>query len=156
MAYRQVFNLILSPRSRLEMRCAGMGGEDVSLNQLWNRRQCTKFNGTAYIVQRAAEAIYSEAGKRQVRETINYYMTNASIMRESLTAAGLNVFGGINAPIYGCKRPMAFQVGTFSNASCMKCMSFPRLASVSGLLVKATSALRHSERAKIAKKQWRV
>lgn len=87
----------------LKVRAAS--GEDVSLNQLWNRRQCTKFNGTAYIVQRAAEAIYSEAGKRQVRETINYYMTNASIMRESLTAAGLNVFGGINAPYIWLQTP---------------------------------------------------
>lgn len=87
----------------LKVRAAS--GEEVSLNQLWNRRQCTKFNGTAYIVQRAAEAIYSEAGKRQVRETINYYMTNASIMRESLTAAGLNVFGGINAPYIWLQTP---------------------------------------------------
>ena len=87
------------------LKVKAASGEDVSLNQLWNRRQCTKFNGTAYIVQRAAEAIYSEAGKRQVRETINYYMTNASIMRESLTAAGLNVFGGINAPYIWLQTP---------------------------------------------------
>ena len=77
----------------------------VQLNQLWNRRQCTKFNGTAYIVQRAAEAIYSEEGKRQVRETIDYYMTNARIMRETLTEVGLQVYGGIDAPYLWLKTP---------------------------------------------------
>lgn len=80
-------------------------GEQVQLNQLWNRRQCTKFNGTAYIVQRAAEAIYSEEGKREVRETIDYYMSNARIMREALTEVGLKVYGGINAPYIWLKTP---------------------------------------------------
>lgn len=80
-------------------------GEEASLNQLWNRRQCTKFNGTAYIVQRAAEATYSEAGKQQVRETIDYYMTNAKIMREALTEVGLKVFGGVNAPYIWLQTP---------------------------------------------------
>ena len=80
-------------------------GEDVQLNQLWNRRQCTKFNGTAYIVQRAAEAIYSEEGKREVRETIDYYMTNARIMREALTEVGLKVYGGVDAPYIWLKTP---------------------------------------------------
>lgn len=80
-------------------------GEMVQLNQLWNRRQCTKFNGTAYIVQRAAEAIYSEEGKRQVCETIDYYMTNARIMRETLTEVGLQVYGGIDAPYLWLKTP---------------------------------------------------
>lgn len=80
-------------------------GEMVQLNQLWNRRQCTKFNGTAYIVQRAAEATYSEEGKRQVRETIDYYMTNARIMRETLTEVGLQVYGGIDAPYLWLKTP---------------------------------------------------
>lgn len=80
-------------------------GEDVQLNQLWNRRQCTKFNGTAYIVQRAAEAIYSEEGKREVRETIDYYMTNARIMREALIEVGLKVYGGVDAPYIWLKTP---------------------------------------------------
>ena len=80
-------------------------GEYVQLNQLWNRRQCTKFNGTAYIVQRAAEAIYSEEGKREVRETIDYYMTNARIMREALTEVGLKVYGGVDAPYIWLKTP---------------------------------------------------
>lgn len=80
-------------------------GSDASLNQLWNRRQCTKFNGTAYIVQRAAAAIYTPEGKRQVRETIDYYMTNARIMREALTEVGITVYGGVDAPYIWLKTP---------------------------------------------------
>lgn len=73
-------------------------GEMVQLNPLWNRRQCTKFNGTPYIVQRAAAAIYTPEGKRQVQDTIDYYMENARIMHEALTERGLQVFGGEDAP----------------------------------------------------------
>ena len=83
-------------------------GEQVALNTLWNRRQCTKFNGTSYITQRGAEAIYSKEGKQQVRETIDYYMENARIMREGLTAAGIQVFGGKNAPYLWVKTPEGF------------------------------------------------
>lgn len=83
-------------------------GERVALNALWNRRQCTKFNGTSYITQRGAEAIYSKDGKQQVRETIDYYMENARIMREGLTAAGIQVFGGKNAPYLWVKTPEGF------------------------------------------------
>lgn len=83
-------------------------GERVALNALWNRRQCTKFNGTSYITQRGAEAIYSKEGKQQVRETIDYYMDNARIMREGLTAAGIQVFGGKNAPYLWVKTPEGF------------------------------------------------
>ena len=73
-------------------------GEKVQLNKLWNRRQCTKFNGTAYVIQRAAEAVYSEEGKRQVKDMIDYYITNAKIIRNGLEAAGYTVFGGKNSP----------------------------------------------------------
>lgn len=83
-------------------------GERVALNALWNRRQCTKFNGTSYITQRGAEAIYSKEGKQQVRETIDYYMENARIMREGLTAVGIQVFGGKNAPYLWVKTPEGF------------------------------------------------
>ncbi len=65
---------------------------------LWNRRQSTKFNGVSYPVQKAAEAIYTEEGKKEVSEVIAYYMENARIMKESLQAAGYEVFGGENAP----------------------------------------------------------
>lgn len=81
------------------------GSKRVSLNQLWNRRQSTKFNGTSYISQRAAEAIYTPEGKKQVKETIDYYMTNAKIMRESLTRLGFKVYGGENAPYLWVKTP---------------------------------------------------
>ena len=80
-------------------------GERVQLNKLWNRRQCTKFNGTIYITQRAAEAVYSPEGKEQVKEIINYYMTNARIMKEGLQQCGLKVYGGDNAPYLWIKTP---------------------------------------------------
>lgn len=80
-------------------------GEHVSLNKLWNRRQCTKFNGTSYVTQRAAEAIYSPEGKKQVKETIDYYLENARIMREGFQQAGFQVFGGVNSPYLWLKTP---------------------------------------------------
>lgn len=73
-------------------------GEMKPLHPLWLRRQTTKFNGVSYPVQKAAAAIYSPEGKVQVRETINYYMENARILREGLTRAGFRVYGGTNAP----------------------------------------------------------
>ena len=76
-----------------------------SLNQIWDRRQCTKFNGTSYISQRAAEAIYTPEGRKQVKEIINYYMENADIMRDSLTRLGYKVFGGVDAPYIWVKTP---------------------------------------------------
>lgn len=79
--------------------------DGAKLNSLWNRRQCTKFNGTSYITQRAAEAVYSAEGKAQIKETIDYYMTNAQIMKEGLEAAGLKVYGGVNAPYLWVKTP---------------------------------------------------
>jgi LL-diaminopimelate aminotransferase len=80
-------------------------GNEYSLNQLWRRRQSTKFNGTAYIVQRAAEAIYSPEGKSQIRETIDYYMENARIIKENLELVGMTVYGGVNAPYIWVKTP---------------------------------------------------
>jgi len=80
-------------------------GRREALNPLWNRRQCTKFNGTPYIVQRAAEAIYTPEGKRQVQATIDYYMDNAALMRRTLAEAGLKVFGGEDAPYLWLQTP---------------------------------------------------
>lgn len=88
-----------------ELTAATLEGERIPLNRLWNRRQCTKFNGTSYITQRGAEAIYTPEGKEQVKATINYYMTNAKIMKEGLESAGLKVFGGENAPYLWVKTP---------------------------------------------------
>ncbi len=80
-------------------------GSDVELWKLWNRRQCTKFNGVSYVVQRGAEAVYSEAGQAQIKELIAFYLENAAIVREQLTAAGMEVFGGVNAPYVWVKAP---------------------------------------------------
>lgn len=80
-------------------------GTDVMLNSLWNRRQCTKFNGTSYIQQRAAEAIYSPEGRQQVKDTIRYYMDNAAYIRTHLEQLGYTVFGGANAPYIWVKAP---------------------------------------------------
>lgn len=80
-------------------------GSRVALNAVWNRRQCTKFNGTSYITQRAAEAIYTPEGKAQVRATIDYYLRNASTMLSGLRAVGLEAYGGINSPYIWLKTP---------------------------------------------------
>lgn len=80
-------------------------GRREKLNPIWNRRQCTKFNGTSYITQRAAEAVYSTEGKQQVKATIDFYLENARIMREGLTEAGLTVYGGVNSPYLWLQTP---------------------------------------------------
>lgn len=80
-------------------------GEMVSLNHLWNRRQCTKFNGASYISQRAAAAIYTPEGKQQTRKTVDYYLRNAEVLRQGLLDAGFEVFGGTNAPYVWIKTP---------------------------------------------------
>lgn len=80
-------------------------GKAHPLNKLWNRRQTTKFNGVPYIIQRGAEAVYSPEGKEQVKGLVDYYMTNAKIIREGLASAGLEVFGGVNAPYIWLKTP---------------------------------------------------
>lgn len=78
---------------------------EVSLHALWARRHGTKFNGAPYIVQRAGEAVYSEAGKAQIREQVAYYMNNARTIREGLAGMGYTVFGGVNAPYIWLKMP---------------------------------------------------
>ncbi len=80
-------------------------GKAQPLNPLWNRRHTTKFNGTAYIIQRGAEAALSEEGLKQVKANIAYYMENAKIIREGLSGMGLTVFGGINSPYIWLKVP---------------------------------------------------
>jgi LL-diaminopimelate aminotransferase len=73
-------------------------GQAHPVKPLWMRRHTTKFNGVSYPVQKAAAAIYTEQGKKEVKEVINYYLENARIMTHSLTVAGYTVFGGVNAP----------------------------------------------------------
>jgi len=80
-------------------------GEKYSLNKLWNRRTSTKFNGASYPVQRAAAAVYSDQGWKENQEIIDYYMDNARIIREGLTAAGITCFGGVDSPYIWLKTP---------------------------------------------------
>ncbi|HET6424792.1 MAG TPA: LL-diaminopimelate aminotransferase [Planctomycetaceae bacterium] len=80
-------------------------GERVELHGLWNRRHTTKFNGVSYIIQRGAEAIYSDTGKPQVKKLIDFYLENASVLCAGLRAAGLTVYGGVNAPYVWLKTP---------------------------------------------------
>jgi LL-diaminopimelate aminotransferase len=80
-------------------------GQRVELHGLWNRRQSTKFNGVSYIVQRAAEAVYSPEGRQQVRQLIAFYLENARILCDGLRRAGLTVYGGVNAPYVWLKTP---------------------------------------------------
>lgn len=77
----------------------------VSLNDLWKRRQCTKFNGVSYVTQRGAEAVYSEEGMKEIRENIKYYQNNAEIIKKGLDDAKIDYVGGINAPYIWLKVP---------------------------------------------------
>lgn len=78
---------------------------DVTLHSLWARRHGTKFNGAPYIIQRAGEAVYSDAGKAQLKEQVGYYKENAKIIKEGLAGAGYTVYGGVNAPYIWLKTP---------------------------------------------------
>ena len=83
-----------------ELKCG-----DVSLHAMWARRHGTKFNGAPYIVQRAGEAVYSEAGKAQLKDQVAYYMNNAKVIKDGLAEAGYTVYGGVNAPYIWLKTP---------------------------------------------------
>ena len=80
-------------------------GNKIELNKLWNRRQCTKFNGTPYITQRGAEAIYTEEGQKEIKENIDYYKENAKIILEGLKEIGIKAYGGVNSPYVWLKTP---------------------------------------------------
>ena len=81
------------------------GADGTSLNALWNRRQCSKFNGASYISQRGAEAIFTPEGQQQVRATIQHYMKNAQLIRQSLALFGLTVYGGEHSPYIWVSTP---------------------------------------------------
>lgn len=89
-----------------ELKVRNAKGDRIALAPYWDRRQCTKFNGTSYISQRAAEAIYTTEGRKQIQQTIAYYMENAKLMREVLEDLDLTVYGGQNAPYLWVKTPM--------------------------------------------------
>lgn len=88
-----------------ELKAYSSDGSKVGLNRLWYRRQATKFNGVSYIVQRGAEAVYSEEGQKQVKETISYYLNNAAIIKNGLESIGIEVYGGVNAPYIWMRTP---------------------------------------------------
>lgn len=88
-------------------------GNDVQLNPLWNRRQSTKFNGVSYPVQRAAQAIYTPEGKKEIQENLDYYLENSKIITESLKKIGLSVYGGIDSPYIWVKTPEGIDSWTF-------------------------------------------
>ena len=81
-----------------ELVFTASNGEEMSLNAMWNRRQCTKFNGTSYIVQKGAEVVFSEEGIKECQENINYYKRNAKVIADTMTKLGICFFGGINSP----------------------------------------------------------
>ena len=97
-------------------------GEAVPVNRLWHRRQTTKFNGVSYPVQRAAAAVYTDDGWRQTRQNIDYYMGNAKVIREGLEAAGLTVYGGVNAPYIWLKTPGGISSWDFFDKLLAECL----------------------------------
>ncbi|PLT46444.1 L,L-diaminopimelate aminotransferase [Paenibacillus pasadenensis] len=96
-----------------ELKGLDKDGNSVVINDLWNRRHTTKFNGVSYVTQRGAEAIYSPEGKEQIRGLVDYYMTNAGIIRDGLASLGLDVFGGVNAPYIWLKTPKGLDSWAF-------------------------------------------
>ena len=81
-----------------ELAFTASTGAVMSLNNMWNRRQCTKFNGTSYIVQKGAEVVFSEEGIKECQENIQYYKNNAKVIADTLQKLGIRFFGGINSP----------------------------------------------------------
>ncbi|WP_314002464.1 LL-diaminopimelate aminotransferase [uncultured Paenibacillus sp.] len=87
------------------LKAKDANGNEVAVADLWNRRHTTKFNGVSYVTQRGAAAIYSPEGKQQIAGLVDYYMTNAGIIRDGLKSLGLQVYGGVNAPYIWLKTP---------------------------------------------------
>ena len=90
--------------------------DGVSVNKLWNRRQSTKFNGVSYPIQRAAEAVYTPEGQAEVKANLEYYHKNATVIREGLTKAGFECYGGINSPYVWLKTPNGMTSWEFFDA----------------------------------------
>ena len=93
----------------------------TSLNPLWARRQATKFNGVSYITQRAAEAIYSEEGKKQIAQTLAYYQKNARVIYDGLKDAGFECYGGVNSPYVWRRVPQGYTSWEFFDELLDKC-----------------------------------
>ena len=103
------------------LKVRASNGEMISLHGLWNRRQSTKFNGTAYIVQRAAEAVYSPQGQQETREMVAYYMHNAGVIRNGLIERGWTVFGGEHAPYIWLQCPAGLDSWSFFDRLLEEC-----------------------------------
>jgi len=88
-----------------QLKAYSTNGKPIQVNAIWHRRHCTKFNGVSYPIQAAAAAVYTDQGKKQVRDQIDYYMENASIIRTSMAQFGYTVYGGLNAPYLWIKTP---------------------------------------------------
>ncbi|MEI7026771.1 LL-diaminopimelate aminotransferase [Paenibacillus sp. y28] len=88
-----------------ELKAYDEDGNEMLVNDLWNRRQTTKFNGCSYVTQKGAAAIYTPEGREQIAALVDYYMSNAKVIREGLSSLGLSVFGGVNAPYIWLKTP---------------------------------------------------
>ncbi|MBQ7846389.1 MAG: LL-diaminopimelate aminotransferase [Clostridia bacterium] len=96
-------------------------GNKIELNAMWKRRMATKFNGVSYPIQRAAAAVYTEEGQKQIKEVIDAYMANAKIIRESLAEQGFEVFGGVDAPYIWLKVPDGMTSWEFFDLLLDKC-----------------------------------
>ena len=95
--------------------------DGTELNALWFRRQSTKFNGVSYITQRAAEAVYSDEGQKQIKESLDFYRENARLIFEGVTAAGFEAFGGNHSPYVWLKIPEGYTSWSFFDALLEKC-----------------------------------
>lgn len=104
-----------------DLMAISASGEKVALNGLWNRRQCTKFNGVSYPVQRAAAAVYSDEGWAEIKEVIDFYMENARMIREGLQKAGIECYGGVNAPYIWLKTPEGLRSWDFFDKLLHEC-----------------------------------
>ena len=93
----------------------------TSLNPLWARRQATKFNGVSYITQRAAEAIYTEEGQKEIKETLAYYQKNARVIYDGLCDAGFECYGGVNSPYVWLRVPEGYTSWEFFDELLEKC-----------------------------------
>ncbi|WP_318662369.1 LL-diaminopimelate aminotransferase [Treponema sp.] len=95
--------------------------DNVELNSLWRRRQSTKFNGVSYITQRAAEAVYSSEGQKQIQENLSFYRENAELIFKGVTEAGFKAFGGKYSPYVWLKIPEGFTSWSFFDELLVKC-----------------------------------
>lgn len=95
--------------------------DNVELNSLWRRRQSTKFNGVSYITQRAAEAVYSSKGQKQIQENLSFYRENAELIFKGVTEAGFKAFGGKYSPYVWLKIPEGFTSWSFFDELLVKC-----------------------------------